>query len=75
MQVKHLTQYDLSKRWGISLRTLERWRWQRNKERMGPPYMKIGGRIYYRESDVVAFEQNHMFERTDRKCEMVGSAA
>ena|SRR5690348_382727 len=49
---RHLNQMDLSRRWRISPRTLERWRWQNQ----GPPYLKIGGRVVYRLEDVEAHE-------------------
>jgi hypothetical protein len=39
--VRHLNQIDLSRRWSISPRTLERWRWLK----AGPQYLKIGGRV------------------------------
>jgi hypothetical protein len=32
--VRHLNQIELGRRWGISPRTLERWRWRK----LGPPY-------------------------------------
>jgi hypothetical protein len=41
MAIKHLGQADLVERWGVSPRTLERWRWLG----FGPRYMKIGGRV------------------------------
>jgi hypothetical protein len=50
--VRHLNQIDLSRRWSISPRTLERWRWLK----AGPQYLKIGGRVVYRLEDVEAFE-------------------
>ena len=50
--VKHLNQIDLSRRWSLSPRTLERWRWLRE----GPEYLKIGGRVLYRLEDIEAFE-------------------
>src|SRR5215213_3048775 len=50
--VRHLTQLDLARRWRISPRTLERWRWLRQ----GPCYLKIGGRVAYCLEDVLAFE-------------------
>jgi hypothetical protein len=50
--VRHLNQIDLSRRWSISPRTLERWRWLHQ----GPQYLKIGGRVVYRLEDVEAFE-------------------
>jgi hypothetical protein len=49
---KHLNQIDLSRRWSISPRTLERWRWLK----AGPRYLKIGGRVVYRLDDVESFE-------------------
>ena len=52
MTLRHLNQSELAHRWGISPRTLERWRWLGQ----GPAFLKIGGRIAYRLSDVEAFE-------------------
>ena len=52
MEEKHITQAELARRWRLSPRTLERWRWQGN----GPAYLKIGGRIVYRKEDVAEFE-------------------
>jgi hypothetical protein len=52
----HLNQIELSRRWRVSHRTLERWRWLQQ----GPPYLKIGGRVVYRLEDVEAFEAQQM---------------
>lgn len=52
MAITHLTQTDLARRWRISPRTLERWRWLGQ----GPKYLKIGGRVVYRLEDIEAFE-------------------
>ena len=52
MTVRHLTQVELSRRWRVSPRTLERWRWSGQ----GPHYLKIGGRVVYRLEDVEAYE-------------------
>lgn len=51
-KIRHLNQRDLSERWTISPRTLERWRWIGE----GPAYLKIGGRVVYRLEDVEAYE-------------------
>jgi hypothetical protein len=51
----HLNQIELARRWKISPRTLERWRWLK----LGCPYLKIGGRCLYRLEDVIAFETAH----------------
>ena len=48
-----MNQKELAARWKISHRTLERWRWVQE----GPRYLKIGGRVVYRLSDVEAFER------------------
>jgi hypothetical protein len=50
--LRHLNQIQLSRRWSISPRTLERWRWLQQ----GPQYLKIGGRVVYRVDDVEAYE-------------------
>jgi hypothetical protein len=53
--VRHLNQIELSRRWSISPRTLERWRWLGR----GPHYLKIVGRVVYRLDDIEAFEAQH----------------
>jgi hypothetical protein len=52
MSDRHLTQTDLARRWRISPRTLERWRWLNQ----GPAFLKLGGRVAYRIEDVEAYE-------------------
>jgi hypothetical protein len=42
----------LAKRWNKSVRTLQRWR----SNGYGPAYLRIGGTVYYRLADVLAFE-------------------
>jgi hypothetical protein len=49
---RHLRQAELARRWGISPRTLERWRWTGD----GPAFLKIGWRVAYRMEDVLAYE-------------------
>ena len=60
--VHHLSQLDLARRWAISPRTLERWRWTGE----GPRYIKLVGRIVYRIQDVEAFEAARLHESTSR---------
>ncbi len=60
MTVRHLNQKELADRWKISARTLERWRWTGE----GPQYIKIGGRVVYRQEDVEAFEANQTRKST-----------
>lgn len=57
---KHLNQIELSRRWSISPRTLERWRWLHQ----GPRYLKIGGRILYRVDDIEAYEASQVHAPT-----------
>lgn len=54
--VRHLTQDDLAERWRVSPRTLERWR----MEGKGPEWLRLPGRVVYREEDVAAFEAAHL---------------
>ena len=56
--IRHLNQIDLARRWAISPRTLERWRWLKQ----GPRYLKIGGRVVYRIEDIQAYEAAKMQE-------------
>jgi hypothetical protein len=56
MEIKHLNQEQLARRWSLSPRTLERWRWLGQ----GPQYLKIGGRVVYRLDDIVAFEAQQL---------------
>jgi hypothetical protein len=54
-----LSQKELARRWGMSPRTLERWRWIG----AGPVFLKIGSRISYRLSDVERFETARLRDR------------
>lgn len=66
MDIKHLNQVQLARRWSLSPRTLERWRWLKK----GPPFMRIGGAIRYRIEDVEAFEAA---QRRQMASEIIGS--
>jgi hypothetical protein len=61
MTIRHLNQSELAKRWSLSARTLERWRWQRQ----GPPFLKVGGRVVYRLEDVESYEARQLQQRAD----------
>ena len=50
--IRHLSQEELARRWNLSGRTLERWRWLKT----GPPYVKLGGRVAYRLADIESYE-------------------
>ena len=56
----HLDQKNLAARWRMSPRTLEQWRWRG----VGPRYLKLGGRVVYRETDVEAYEADRVHAST-----------
>ncbi len=58
--MQHLGQNALAERWQVSPRTLEQWRWQGR----GPCFLKIGGRVVYRLSDVEEFEALNLHTNT-----------
>jgi len=61
-----LNQKELARRWGISHRTLERWRYSGE----GPAFLKLGGRVLYRLADVEVFEESQL-QRTLKISEAV----
>jgi len=52
MQIRHLNQKQLAQRWQVNEACLERW-WH---EKIRPDYLKLHGRILYRQQDIEAFE-------------------
>lgn len=44
---------ELAARWGLSVKTLRRWR----QEQLGPVFCKLGARVTYLISEVEAFER------------------
>lgn len=54
MDVVHLNQKQLAARWHLSEATLERWR----SEGLGPKFLKLCGRVIYRQIDVEAYEES-----------------
>jgi hypothetical protein len=57
-----INQRELAQRWGISPRTLERWRWLG----AGLRFLKLGGRVVYRMEDVEAFEAERLRSSTSQ---------
>jgi hypothetical protein len=55
-----MSQAELARRWSISPRTLERWRWIGH----GPKFLKLGGRVVYRMQDVEAYEAEQLRSST-----------
>ena len=58
LQVRHLTQRDLAKRWNKSVATIEKYRALGNS----PRFLKIGGIVLFREEDVLEYERNRLYE-------------
>jgi hypothetical protein len=63
LRVRHLNQVELSRRWSLSPRTLERWKWLK----VGPAYLRAGGRILYRLEDIEAYEQANLHLTSDSR--------
>lgn len=59
-----LTPKELSDRWEgrITVRTLANWR----SSQSGPPFVKIGGGILYRITDVLAWEERNTVTSTSQ---------
>jgi len=58
-----LTEADLASRWGMSPKTLQRWR----TEGSGPHYLKLGKRVSYPLKAVIAFEIGAQHISTSKK--------
>lgn len=48
-----LDEYELATRWGLSVKTLQRWR----QQSLGPVFCKLGARVTYLIPEVEAFER------------------
>jgi hypothetical protein len=46
-------EHELATRWGLSVKTLRRWR----QQQLGPVFCKLGSRVVYLITDVEAFER------------------
>lgn len=62
MDIIHLNQRALAKRWDVSEATLERWR----TEGIGPMFLKLQGRVLYRLIDIQAYEESRLSISTAR---------
>lgn len=56
-QEKYFSEKALARKWGISCRTLQKWRWRGT----GPPYIKIGIAVRYSPESIKKFEEEHMY--------------
>jgi predicted site-specific integrase-resolvase len=63
MAIQHINQQTLAERWQVSETTLERWR----SIGVGPAFLKLQGRIVYREQDLEAYEQQCLRQSTAQR--------
>lgn len=61
-----LSEIALAARWGISPKTLQRWR----SKKCGPPYLKLSKRVTYPIQDVIAYELEHRRMPQQQNCAM-----
>ncbi len=57
---KHMSPEDLAERWDLNIKTLMNWRWLG----CGPDFLKINGKILYREREVEEFEEQRLSKST-----------
>ena len=57
METRHLNPFQLSRRWGITPKTLQNWRSQGK----GPAFIKVGGHVLYRMEDLERYETERMY--------------
>lgn len=56
----YLTPEDVARRYrGVTVRTLATWRFE-NAKRVGPPFIKVGLKIYYPLSMLLQWEQSNL---------------
>lgn len=70
VSVKHLNQRQLAERWGVSEASLERWR----SEGIGPVFLKLQGRVLYRQEDVESYEADSLRKSTSERAVAGGVA-
>lgn len=58
-----LNENELAQRWGISPKTLQRWR----SEGRGPKYLKLSKRVSYPLDAVIDFETNALHDSTSER--------
>jgi predicted DNA-binding transcriptional regulator AlpA len=58
-----LSESELAKHWGVSPKTLQRWR----SEGRGPRYLKLSKRVVYPMVEIRAFESNALYASTSER--------
>lgn len=59
----HLSEIELGERWGVSPKTLQRWR----SEGRGPKYLKLSKRVTYPMEEILSFEFASIKSSTSKK--------
>lgn len=67
MQKIAINENELAERWGISPKTLQRWR----SEGQGPRYLKLSKRVSYPIDEILAFENRALHESTWQRSNQV----
>ena len=57
METRHLNPFQLSRRLGLTPKTLQNWR----SHAKGPAFIKIGGHILYRLEDIKRYEAKNLY--------------
>ena len=60
MDGRCISQTELAQRWQLSESTLERWR----AEGIGPLFLKLRGQVRYRDTDILAYENQALHAST-----------
>jgi excisionase family DNA binding protein len=59
-KTRHLTTEELAERLGVSVTTVRTWR----RDGLGPPYIRVGSVIRYRETEVDKWERAQLVTAT-----------
>ena len=71
MDGRCISQTELAQRWQLSESTLERWR----AEGIGPLFLKLRGQVRYRDTDILAYENQALHASTPYRAGAVPSHA
>ncbi len=71
MEKVALSETELAQQWGVSPKTLQRWR----TEGRGPRYLKLSKRVVYPVAEVQLFESNALYASTSERVSNVAAPA
>jgi len=54
--IQYLVEKEVSKNYGLSRHWFRKARWAKN----GPPYHKLNGKVFYKESEINEWFNNHL---------------